>query len=675
MSNVAPITPHLRNVEAPAAIRDLPAWVIWRFEAVPGGGKPRKVPYYAAGGKRHGEQGGPNDIAHLVTFDAAKAAAARRGFDGVGFATLKQFGVCALDFDNCISDGKINPQVEALLGDTYAEFSPSGQGIRAFFQGDLGNGKAIRNVDFGMECFSTRGFVTFTGNTLDLTELLGNDDVVAPISQAVRDLHAQRFVRSTEPLETGTTGEPAGLTTAQIQECLAALPTDLHYDDYIMVGMAIHCETGGAGFELWEEWAATSHKYSSREYNEDRWRSFGKGNGTTVTGRSLMRLANQYGARISISGVASAEEFDAIAQTEAVDDIASEFPTTEAAPAKPQRFEVLSADAFANRPAPTWIIKHVLPKAELVVLFGASGAGKSFVALDLAGAICRGVEWRGRKVKQGRVVYIAAEGAGGFRNRMQAYAQRNEVDLATLDFGVIHAAPNLILKEDALDVAKSIQASGGADVVIVDTFAQTTPGANENAGEDMGKALAHCKGIHRATGAVVVLVHHAGKDPTKGARGWSGLRAAADAELEVIRMPTARVLRISKQKDGQDELEWGFDLEQVQIGVDEDLEPITSCTVVEAAVPAVGGVADRKLGKNEKVVVEVIGEIAESQTAGIEVGPVLTEVAKRLMARDGVDRDPKGNAKRNARKALNNLCQGEDRLYELDAETNTLEVY
>jgi hypothetical protein len=59
MSNVAHITPHLRNVEAPAAIRDLPAWVVWRFEAVPGGGKPRKVPYYASGSRRHGEQGGP----------------------------------------------------------------------------------------------------------------------------------------------------------------------------------------------------------------------------------------------------------------------------------------------------------------------------------------------------------------------------------------------------------------------------------------------------------------------------------------------------------------------------------------------------------------------------------------------------------------------------------------
>jgi hypothetical protein len=656
MTNVHRITPHLRDVEAPAAIRDLPAWVIWRFEDNPGGGKPRKVPYYANGGKRHGEQGGPKDIANLVAFDAAKAAAARRGYDGVGFAALQQFGICALDFDNCITDGKIHPQVEALVADSYAEFSPSGQGIRIFFQGNLGNGKAIRNVDFGMECFSTRGFVTFTGNTLDITELLGNTDVVAPLPEVVEQLHRERFARSSEPLETGTSGEPAGLTMAQIEECLAALPTDLHYDDWVMVGMAIHCETQGDGFEIWEEWSGHSSKYTNRDYNEERWRSFGKGNGSQVTGRSLVHLANEHGAKIRLNGPASMEEFEAL-----IDDD-SDFEQLDPLPAeeKPLRFQVLAADEFANRPAPTWIIKHVLPQAELVVLFGASGAGKSFMALDMAGAIARGLPWRGKKVKQGRVVYIAAEGAGGFRNRMQAYAIQHQVDLAELDIGVIHAAPNLILKEDALDVAKAIKASGGADVVIVDTFAQTTPGANENAGEDMGKALAHCKGIHRATGAVVVLVHHAGKDPTKGARGWSGLRAAADAELEVVRTPTGRALRLSKQKDGEDELEWGFDLEVVKIGVDEDLEPITSCVVIEAAMPVIGAGAVRKLGVVEKVVNDVIQEFATAQTEGIEVGPVLAEAVKRMEPPTDGKRDTR---KMRARKALESLCSGDDSPY------------
>ena len=650
MSNVAHITPHLRNVEAPAAIRDLPAWVVWRFEAVPGGGKPRKIPYYANGGKRHGEQGGPKDRANLVTFDAAKTAAARRGYDGVGFAALPEFNICALDFDNCITDGKIHPQVEALLVDTYAEFSPSGQGIRLFFKGDLGNGKAIRGADFGMECFSTRGFVTFTGNTLDITELLGNTDTVAPLPELVLELHAERFARKSEPLETGTSGEPAGLSIAQIEQCLEALPTDLHYDDWLMVGMAIHCETRGEGFELWEEWSTHSSKYSNRDYNEERWRSFGKGNGSQVTGKSLVHLANEHGARISLNAPASPEEFESL--VEDVQDL--DAPTT--AP----RFHFEPVHTFSSTQALPWIIKGVLPKAGLGVVYGASGSGKSFAVLDMGMAIARGCEWRGKKVRQGRVAYIAAEGADGFRKRLAAYAKHNGVDLATVPMTVLNAAPNLLEKQDAVDVAKGIKASGGADLIVIDTFAQTTPGANENAGEDVGKALGYCKRIHEVTGAMVLLIHHSGKDATKGARGWSGLRAAADAEIEVVREGDARALRLTKSKDGEDGLEWGFALEVVQVDVDEDLEPITSCVVVEAQMPVVGAGPARRLGPVEKVVNEVIQEFALAQTEGIEVGPVLAEAVKRMEPPADGKRDSR---KQRARRALEALTNGDEAPY------------
>lgn len=666
MSNVAPITPHLRNVEAPAAIRDLPAWVIWRFEDNPGGGKRRKVPYYANGGKRHGEQGGPKDVSNLVTFDAAKAAAARRGFDGVGFATLSAFNITALDFDNCITDGKIHPQVEALLGETYAEFSPSGQGIRLFFKGDLGNGKAIRNVDFGMECFSTRGFVTYTGNTLDITELLGNTDTVVPVPEEVYALHRERFARSKEPIETATSGEPAGLSLAQIQECLAALPTDLHYDDWVMVGMAIHCETLGAGFDLWDEWSMGSPKYTTREYNEERWRSFGKGSGDQVTGRSLIKLARDHGAKITLNGPASADEFEMLVEAaEAQIEQSGEKP----------RFHFEPVATFSSASALPWIIKGVLPQAGLAVVYGASGSGKSFAVLDMALTIAQGLEWRKRKTKQCKVAYIAAEGAEGFRKRLAAYAMHKKVDLATVPMTVLNGAPNLMEKQDAKDVVLGIRAAGGADVIIVDTFAQTTPGANENAGEDMGRALGHCKRIHELTGALVVLIHHSGKDSSKGERGWSGLRGACDAVIEVVREPAGgRWLRLAKNKDGEDGLEWGFELETVQIGVDEDLDPITSCVVAETAMPAKGGTAARKLGKNEKVVNEVLQEIALAQTEGIEIGPVLEEAARRMKQRDGVEDDKKGNYKSNARRALNKLCDGDDAPYWLDPKTNCIEV-
>lgn len=326
----------------------------------------------------------------------------------------------------------------------------------------------------------------------------------------------------------------------------------------------------------------------------------------------------------------------------------------------PAKFAVQDAHAFAQGRRPEWIVKGVLPRGELIVLFGESGSGKSFVALDLSTAIAKGVAWRGRRTRAGRVAYVAAEGAGGFRNRLTAHEQFHDESLEGVPLGVIHAAPNLLEKSEALDLAKAVIAWGRADVIVVDTLAQTMPGGNENAGEDMGKVLAHCKGIHRATGATVVLIHHAGKDTTKGARGWSGLRAAADAELEVIRTDNGRVLRTSKQKDGEDGLEWGFNLETVQIGVDEDGDAVTSCVVVEAEIAKKGM---RKLGAVEKLVCQVVGEISLAQTEGIEVKEVINATAKLMKAPEEGKRDTR---KQMARRALLALCEGDEAPYLLE---------
>jgi hypothetical protein len=632
MADVTRITPHLSSLQAPTAIRDLPAWVIWRFEARADGGKPRKVPYYAAGAKRSGQQGGPEDVAQLVTFDAARTAAARRGFDGVGFCTLPQWHVVAVDVDDCVTAGRVHPDIEPLLCQTYAEFSPSGRGVRMFFRGDLGNGKAL-GEPYGLELFSTVGYVTFTGNLVPGCEVLGLEDTVAPVPEALRKLHQDRFGSTERPAST----TPRGLTEDTIQQALQALPADLDYDTWVKVGMAVHAETAGKGFDLWEAWSARSPKHSSRGYDLERWKSFGKYTGPSVTGGFLVHLANQHGAGIHLGGPASALEFDAL--------------VAEGENAEALRFQFLPPHEFAGSAGGGWIVKGVLPAAGLAVIFGASGSGKSFFALDMAFAIARGEAWRGRRVVQGRVAYICAEGAEGFRKRLSAYAQHHRVDLSTVPMGILPTAPDFMAAQDAADVVAAIRASGGASVVIVDTFAQVTPGANENAGEDVGKALGHCRRIHEATGALVVLVHHAGKDTSKGARGWSGLRAACDAELEVVREEAGRWVRLTKSKDGEDGLQWGFGLEVVELGVDEDLDPITSCVVVESAVP-VPAQAPPRLGALERVILDVAEGLAAMGQASVD--RVISGAVERLPAVPGV----RDRRRERVTRALQKLLEG-----------------
>jgi hypothetical protein len=568
------------SIFAPDELADLKAWLIWRYEQNPKGGKPRKVPYYASGSRRNGTQNSPEDIEQLTNFAKAKAEAINRGFDGVGIALREDLDLVALDFDDVVIDGQIHTAVADLVEGTYAEFSPSGKGIRAFFHGsNLANRKSLGpNVPFPVEFFTTKGFVTFTGNRLPMVELTG--DSVEPLSARVTDLYAERFTRpeATPSVENTDDDLPLDLKHEHITSLLEQIDPDLAEPDWMQAMRAVHHYMHGheLGLSAFDVWSATGSKYASHEDIEQRWARLSdeKTDQPTTIG-TLRHMVGQRGGTIPDSPIDP-----------------SEFEVIKDLSPKDYRFRVVPAHEFAQGQPPQWMIKGVLPRAQLAVLFGESGSGKSFAALDMAVDIAMGTSWRDLTTKKGRVVYIAAEGAGGFRKRLKAIAFERGLELEQIPIGVIADAPNLMEGRDAKAVAQSIVDAGGADLVIVDTFAQTMPGANENAGEDVGKALAHCKGIHAATGALVMLVHHSGKDSSKGARGWSGLRAAADVELEVVRADEARSLSVTKQKDGEDGAEFAFKLQTVVLGIDEDGEEITSC-VVEHGTGKVARVRDR----------------------------------------------------------------------------------
>ncbi len=291
---------------APSELRDLPGWLIWRYETQGGSDKQLKVPYYAEGGRRYGRQGSPDDRAKLVTFVAARDAAARKGFTGVGLAMLADWGITALDFDKCFVDaGHLPPDILTIVGRTYAEYSPSGEGVRAFVKGDLGNHKSFAEAGrYGFETFSSNGFVTFTGNLLPHIELLDLDDTVADVDDNTRALCETRFGRSTpapvaDPDDPFAGLEPAvGLSVEQMQTLLAGLDPDMGRDEWIRVGMALHHETEGddTGFDLWNDWSEGGGKYPSEEALKAQWDSFNRPKRTgqrLVTMRTVIKMFNE----------------------------------------------------------------------------------------------------------------------------------------------------------------------------------------------------------------------------------------------------------------------------------------------------------------------------------------------------------------------------------------------
>lgn len=653
--SVSTITPHLTQVQCPDQLRRLTGWLIWRYEQRPGEAKPRKVPYYAGGGRR-GAHGTASDRGGLVTFDAAIAAAARKGYDGVGLAMLSDWGIIALDFDNAASDGRVREDVEILCSGTYAEFSPSGQGVRAFVRGVCPNKKSF-DPPYGFETFHSSGFVTFTGNRLPSVDLCGNENTIAPISDEIRDLIATRLLKGRDPREKpAQSGERVGFTDEQLAEMLKPIDPESGYEQWLQVGMALHHETDGEGFDLWDEWSSTGASYPGRDDLQRKWDGFGRQAQQGVTIRAVLKWSREAGGTVG-GPVASADDFDVIEDTP---------EEAAAAKAKADRFTFIPVGEAINLPPTGWVVKGLIPRADLGIVYGPSGSGKSFVMLDLAMAIARGVPWRGMRVKQGKVRYIVAEGRGGFRKRLKAYGMHYGLDLNEVPMAVMETAPNFLMADDVKAVAKAIHASQGADVIIVDTFAKVTPGANENAGEDMGKALDNCRRIAEASGALVILVHHTGKDVDRGARGWSGIRAAADFEAEVCRDQASgkRWLQVTKQKDGDDDGRWGFKLEDVVVDIDEDGDAVTSCVLIEDEAPLEGRGARlkiEKMGAWEQAVVETFAELQLG-------GDVLyTELVLRA-AEKRPDAGSLRDRKKNVGKVIKKLAAGQKALFILGDE-------
>lgn len=670
MATVHQIAPQHRSIAAPEELRRLQGWLMWRSEHHEGETKARKVPYYCDGGIRYGKHGAPRDRSKLVTFEAARDAAARRGFDGVGLALMPEWGVTALDFDNCMGEGgKLPDEILEIAGRSYSEYSPSGQGVRAFVKGAYGNHKAPTTTDdYGFETFSSKGFVTFTGHVLPLTEMLGCENTVASIDALVAPIVARRATRTNSAADPDDfmagLEKPLGLAIDEVEHYLAALDPDMGRDDWIRVGMACHHETGGddEGLAVWDAWSADGGKYPGEEALQMQWESFTRREGERrrqVTMASVIKMYNE------VVQQPSPAELKAVAEQNTP---AGPVACVETPESFDGMFPVYSAAALAQRPPCEWLVKNVLPLADMGVLYGAPGTGKTFCGIDLLASIARGVPWRGQRVRKGRAIIVSAEGGAGMGKRLEAYCLWHNLDINALDIGVITAAPNLLDKENVIELVKAIVAAGGADVVMVDTLAQVTPGADESASKDMGLALANARAIRNATGAFILLIAHSGKDTSRGIRGWSGFNGAADVVLETVQHEDGpRELRITKMKDGDDNLRWGFKLEIMQTGIDGDGDSITSCVAIEAEAPPVaeakpkGRSGIRKNDRWMRHVLEVVDSVYADADSVRE--DVLVEACANM-----IERDPtkvRDNRKRDMERAIRSLCKGDDSPMEL----------
>ena len=257
-----------------------------------------------------------------------------------------------------------------------------------------------------------------------------------------------------------------------------------------------------------------------------------------------------------------------------------------------------------------WLIDRVLTKNDRSMLAGPSQSGKSFLALDMALAVARGVHYWGRPTERGGVIYQAGEGGLGLKKRIRAYRVHHGIDPSErLPFVLMPGVLDLHSGDEQLaafiEECKRWSDMFGEifglplSLVELDTLSTAMPGANENDGADMSRILARCARISDALKCHVQFVHHMNASGTK-ARGHTSIFANLENVIFVERDlekrdedgRPIREARIAKQKDDEDGARWNFVLRVgIEVGQDKNGNPITSCVVIppEGRSAEIGG--------------------------------------------------------------------------------------
>jgi hypothetical protein len=274
---------------------------------------------------------------------------------------------------------------------------------------------------------------------------------------------------------------------------------------------------------------------------------------------------------------------------------------------------VESWDSIKDEPV-EWLVESIIPKKAFVALYAPPASWKSFIALDLAEAIATGRDWMGYKIpKKGAVLFISGEGYGGMGARVSACKIQNQSpDGANLY--IIRAQLNLRSSpEDFTELLNAItdliaEIGEPIELIILDTLMRMAGGEfNESSSEDMGGFITQTGKLQEIFECALLVIHHTGKDISKGLRGHSSLLGGCDTVLEIQRQDSVinsadpsvignAILKVSKQKDGADSIEVGIEVVLVEIGTSTLGFEITTSLAIRHNQDIAGG--NSKAGKN-----------------------------------------------------------------------------
>ncbi|WP_336490929.1 AAA family ATPase [Methylobacterium nigriterrae] len=251
------------------------------------------------------------------------------------------------------------------------------------------------------------------------------------------------------------------------------------------------------------------------------------------------------------------------------------------------RFRLTRFDAIRMGTTPRYVIKGLLASTGLALFWGAPKCGKSFLVLDMLLHVALGRPYRGRRVRQGTVIYCALEGQTGFEARAAAFTKRHLVGHSDpVPFFLMPTPLNLV--RDFAELIKDIRAQMPLGeiptAVCLDTVNRSFDGS-ESDDAAMTTYVQAADAIREAFGCLVVLIHHCGHDGTRP-RGHTALPGAADTQIAVKKTADGVItVTVELQKDGPAGDTFSCQLEAIEVGTDDEGDAITSCVVTPADQP------------------------------------------------------------------------------------------
>jgi hypothetical protein len=640
--------------EVPYTLQRLGRFVVWRaFTAGKPDGKADKVPVDIFTGRKVSAF----DSRHQMSFTEAVEAYEAGAGNGIGIVLDGQpvgahedgspLYLVGIDLDDVFAAEDTESTALKVVSEvnSYTELSPSGRGIRIFCTST--HKPRSGQTEYG-EIYAEKRFLTITGHRIGLGVFGEATDAVSQIEKrwlgdaATTKAAIIPFPDKGMDLTRKLSGDSWGETNdnmARISELLGWIPPDSPYEIWRDCIWALASLGWDCGQQLAEEWSAGSLAHWEHDEGAE-------------AQNAICSLFDSFDTNRGIS--AGTLFFHAYANG-----MPRNTPQTAMATPNPSTaaggFFILSRDALDALPPLSWTVRGVLPASGLAAIYGEPGSGKSFLAIDLAARISAGLpDWFGHQIFQRDVVYTALEGGRGIQQRVAAWDSLNAVRADRVKF--LLSGFTLLSEADVVRLADTlkVKVSQGA-VIIIDTLAQATPGADENTGKDMGLVLQAAKYIADAVDGLVILVHHSGKDSSRGLRGHSSLNGAMDAVINVARdnVTDRRSWRVTKMKDAEDGATGHFTLDRVDLWADGFGGRVTSSAVkeIKAAAAVLASAQQAPLGGNQKLIYDALQGHPKASSGWNQ--KELTDLTKAALS----DVSSKHRASR-ARDALKGLIDG-----------------